>query len=112
MQVVKMESVASSATPRGVMARKLVDIPAVQVMNLLMKPGEGVPFHTTPVDVLFYVVNGKGTVLIGEESSPVEETDMVVSPKDIPHALNADRGAEFQVLVLKMPNPTLNPAKS
>lgn len=106
MQVVKMEAVDTTTTPRGVRARQLVNSPAVQVMNLLMKAGEGVPFHITPVDVLFYVVRGKGTVLIGEESAQVEETDIVVSPRDIPHALQADQGDEFQVLVIKTPNPT------
>ncbi len=105
MEVIRMESVEAALTPRGVTGRKLVDIPAVHVMNLILQPGEEVPFHVTPVDVLFYVVKGQGTVLIGDESAPVGETDLVVSPKEIPHALQADRGEVFQVLVIKTPNP-------
>ncbi|MEW6546605.1 MAG: Rrf2 family transcriptional regulator [Bacillota bacterium] len=62
-------------------------------------------YLVTPVDVLFYVVKGQGTVLIGDESASVGETDLVVSPKEIPHALRADRGEVFQVLVIKTPNP-------
>lgn len=43
-----MGSVPAARTPRGVTGRKLVDIPAVHVMNLLLQPGEEVPFHVTP----------------------------------------------------------------
>lgn len=105
MEVIRMENAVKTITKRGVAGRKLVDIPAVSVTNLLLAPGETVPEHVTAVDVLFYVVHGAGTVQIGDEAEGVRETDLVVSPKDIPHALRADLGEAFQVLVLKMPNP-------
>jgi hypothetical protein len=105
IQVIKMEAVDEMVTPRGVTGRKLVDLPAVNVMSLIMKAGEAVAAHVTPVDVLFYVVRGEGTVTIGEESARVGETDLVVSPRGIPHGLAADAGREFQVLVIKTPNP-------
>ncbi len=105
MQVIKMETVDKITTPRGVIGRKLVDIPAVTVMNLMLKAGEAVAAHVTPVDVLFYVVKGEGAVTVGDETARVAETDLIVSPKDVPHGLAADAGREFQVLVIKTPNP-------
>ncbi|MDI7250841.1 MAG: hypothetical protein QME93_12385 [Bacillota bacterium] len=35
---------------------------AAHVLNLILQPGEEVPFHVKPVDVLFYAVKGRGTV--------------------------------------------------
>lgn len=106
MEVIRMEKVAMATTKRGVAGRKLVDTPAVHVMNLVLGPAEEVPVHTTPVDVLFYVVKGAGTIGVGDEDAAVGETDIVVSPKGIPHSVRADRGQEFQVLVIKTPNPS------
>jgi quercetin dioxygenase-like cupin family protein len=65
-------------------------------MNLLFKPGEVLEKHKTPVDVFFYVVKGKGFIEIGDEESLVEATDIVFSPKGIPHGLRALPEEEFQ----------------
>ncbi|HEX3012601.1 MAG TPA: cupin domain-containing protein, partial [Syntrophomonadaceae bacterium] len=68
------------------------------------EPGEQVPSHKTPVDVLFQIIDGKGTVTIGEESQVVEASDIIVSPAQIPHALEASQGCLFSVYVMKVPN--------
>ncbi len=74
-------------------------------MNLALEPGEKVPLHKTSVDVLFHVIDGRGSVIIGEERSEVAAGEIVISPKMIPHALEADVGDTFSVLVIKTPNP-------
>jgi quercetin dioxygenase-like cupin family protein len=105
MEIVKMESLPTTKTPRGAQARFLVDRKDVHVVNIVMKAGEDVASHVTPVDVLFYVIKGRGVVEIGDETAEVSETDIIVSPKDIPHALKASLGSEFSVLVIRTPNP-------
>ncbi len=107
MKVIRMDTLPQIVTQRGCAARALVDEPSVQVMNLLLKPGQDVPPHLTPVDVLLYVVEGRGTIQIGDESQEITARDMVFSPKNIPHGLAA-ADSPFNVLVIKMPNPKHN----
>lgn len=105
MEVVRSKEVPAGLNPRGIRARKLLDKAAVQVTNLLLQPEERVEKHVTPVDVFFYVVNGQGTVEIGAETAAVQAQDIVFSPKNVPHALQAAEDAPFEVLVVKTPNP-------
>lgn len=103
MEVVKMTGVAQFKSPKGITARKLMENDSFIIMNLLFKPGEVLEKHKTPVDVFFYVVKGKGFIEIGDQESLVEATDIVFSPKGIPHGLRALPDDEFQVLVVKNP---------
>lgn len=104
MQVIKISEVPYRQTGWGVKGRPILDMPEVGIINLVLESGEKVPAHKTPVDVLFQIIEGKGTVTIGEESQVVEEGDIIVSPLQIPHALEADQGSRFSFLVIKTPN--------
>ena len=106
MEVIRIGNIAAAINPRGVAARRLIERDAVQVVNLDLKPGEVVKTHVTPVDVFFYVIEGSGTVEIGNESERVRAGDIVVSPKNIPHGLRAGENDRFSVLVVKTPNPS------
>jgi len=104
MEVIKVAKLSFGQTGWGVKGKPIVDLPDVGIINLLLEPGEKVPAHKTPVDVLFQVIEGKGTVTIGEESQVVEAGDIVVSPAHIAHALAADQDSQFSFYVIKVPN--------
>lgn len=104
MKVIKVAEVPYVQTAWGVKGKPIIDMPEVGIINLVLDPGEQVPSHKTPVDVLFQVIEGKGTVTIGEESQVVESGDIIVSPAQIPHALEADQGCLFSFYVMKVPN--------
>lgn len=104
MEVIKVAALPFMQTGWGVKGKPIVDMPEVGIINLVLEPGEKVPSHKTPVDVLFQVVEGKGTLTIGEESQVVESGDIIVSPAQIPHALEANQGCLFSFYVMKVPN--------
>ncbi|MCE5345320.1 MAG: cupin domain-containing protein [Bacteroidales bacterium] len=104
MKVIKVNELPYMQTGWGVKGRPVIDMPEIGIINLVLEPGEQVPSHKTPVDVLFQVIDGKGTVTIGEESQVVEASDIIVSPAQIPHALEANQGCLFSVYVMKVPN--------
>ena len=79
-------------------------MPEIGIINLVLKPGEQVPSHKTPVDVLFQVIEGEGIVTVGEENAVVLSGDIIVSPAQIPHSLEASQGCLFSVYVMKVPN--------
>ena len=104
MKVIKVNELPYMKTGWGVKGKPIIDIPEVGIMNFVLEPGENVPSHKTPVDVLFQVIEGKGTVTIGDEAEVVETGNIVVSPIQIPHALEANQGCVFSVYVIKVPN--------
>lgn len=104
MKVIKVNGLPYTQTGWGVKGKPIVDMPEVGIINLALEPGEKVPSHKTPVNVLFQVLEGKGTVTVGEDTQVVEPGDIVVSPAQIPHALEANQGCLFYVYVIKTPN--------
>lgn len=111
MQVIKYQDIPFKISGWGVKARPVVNISEINIVNLVLEPGEKVPAHKTPVNVHFQVVEGKGTVIIGEESRVVQVGDIVFSPMQIPHALLADQNSVFSVFVIKTPNPGMSAVK-
>ncbi|QGP91003.1 Cupin domain protein [Neomoorella glycerini] len=105
MEIIRIAELPQQATPRGVKARTIIDVPYINIMNLTLAPGDEVPSHTTPVDVLFHVIEGEGSITVGPETAKVSAGEIVVSPAGIPHALAANAGSSFSVLVMKIPNP-------
>ncbi len=91
--------------------RRIYDAPEIGIVNLILKPGEIVPDHKTPMDVLFQIIAGQGTITIGNEAQVVQTGDLVVSPREIPHGLKADQDSVFSVFVIKTPNSVKSAVK-
>jgi quercetin dioxygenase-like cupin family protein len=105
MNTIKPEEAAVLDTPHKVDVRKLLDTDDAQVMLISLDPGEALKPHVTPVNVFFYILEGWGTVTIGEETKEVDADTLVESPANILHTLeNTGRGS-FRFLVAKTPKP-------
>jgi quercetin dioxygenase-like cupin family protein len=72
----------------------------------LLKPGERLRRHVTPVDVMFYVLEGKGVVEIGDEKMAVGKDTVIHSPAKIVHCWYNESDSDLRVLVVKTPRPT------
>jgi len=106
MNIVKVDETPVAETPHKVVVRKLFDSEDAQIVHITLQPGEELKKHITPVDVTFYVLEGEGTVLVGEEEETVGPDTLIESPKGIVHTWY-NRGSEtFRVLVIKTPRPT------
>ncbi|MFO7990760.1 MAG: cupin domain-containing protein [Thermoplasmata archaeon] len=84
---------------------KLIRKEDVEVVILPFAPGQGLPMHTTPVDVFFYIIEGKITVTVGDETEEIEAGNVVLSPKGIPHTLKNEADVDGKVMVVKTPKP-------
>ena len=58
------------------------------VVHILLKPGESLKRHITPVDVAFYVLEGKGTIEIGDEKAEAGPDTIIESPAQVPAPLD------------------------
>lgn len=106
MKVVVVKDVESKPNPHGVDARSISDTESAQVAHITLKPGQALKKHITPVDVIFYVLEGKGLVEIGEERKEVGPDTLVESPARIPHRWINDSEDIVRILVVKTPRPT------
>ncbi|MDM7993152.1 MAG: cupin domain-containing protein [Candidatus Fermentibacter sp.] len=105
MKYARPEEVGRVETPHGIEARRIHENDHVQVMYLKLAPGEALKPHTTPVDVFFYVLEGRGEVSIGAETVEVEAETIVDSPKGIGHCWRNTGNVTLRLLVVKTPKP-------
>ena len=106
MKISKIDEAPEIPNPHKVSARKILEHDHVTVIYLNIKKGEALKKHITPVDVFFYVIEGKGIIEIGDETEEVEKETIIFSPAKIPHRLVNQNSDLFRVLVVKTPKPT------
>lgn len=104
MAVIRLTDIPAGISPRGPKVKKVVESEHLALNAVCLDPGQVLPVHCTPVDVVFYVHKGYGTATIGEESVPIQTGDIILSRKNTAHGFKAgDKG--LTVLVFKTPNP-------
>lgn len=105
MIIINWKELEITETPHKVDVRKLYDHDNAQVMHITLKPGETLKPHITPVDVFFYILEGKTDVRVGDETVTVGSDRLVESPKDIVHCLSNSSSAIARIMVVKAPKP-------
>lgn len=105
MKIVSVGDIKSKPNPHGVDARSISDTESAQVVHITLHPGEALKKHITPVDVVFYVLEGRGVVEIGEERAEVEADTLIESPAKIPHRWINESEGLLRILVVKTPRP-------
>lgn len=89
--------------PHKVDVCQLYDYPSAQIAHISLKPGESLKPHKTPVDAIFYILEGKPTIHIGEESKQFERDTLIESPAKILHYISNETEALARILVIKAP---------
>ncbi len=106
MNIIKVKDAESRENPHGVDARALHNSEHALVSHITLQPGEALKRHITPVDVVFYVLEGTGIVEVGEEKTEVGPDTLVDSPAKIPHCWYNESSGVLRFLVIKVPRPT------
>ena len=83
-------------------AKKIYNSQNSEVIHMALSAGQSLKRHTTPVDVFFYILEGRGIVEIGDETQEVEKDTIIDSPKGIPHLLKNTGESPFRFLVVKL----------
>jgi quercetin dioxygenase-like cupin family protein len=89
----------------GVLARAIYSAPEAMVVHIAVRPGGFVAPHVTPVDMEFFVIEGRGTFLLGEESTEAGEGTLIPSPRGVPHGMRNGGPGILRVLAIKNPRP-------
>ncbi|MCD4689000.1 MAG: cupin domain-containing protein [Desulfuromonadaceae bacterium] len=87
-------------------ARNMYNTAEAMVTVITLEPGQSLKRHITPVDVVFYVLSGKGIVEIGDEKQEILADTLVESPKEIVHCWYNESSEPLRFMVIKAPRPT------
>ncbi len=87
-------------------ARNMYNTAEAMVTVITLEPGQSLKRHITPVDVVFYVLSGKGIVEIGDEKQEIFADTLVESPKEIMHCWHNESSEPLRFMVIKTPRPT------
>ena len=106
MRIIEVKNAKPIENPHGVDVRKLYDTENAIAFHLTIEPGQSLKRHITPVDVLFYVLSGKGIIEIGDEKLEVVEDTVIESPAKIVHCWYNESDEPLRILIVKVPRPT------
>ena len=93
---------AGSGTERQVLIGPDVG-PNFALRRFIMQPGGGLPRHTNVVEHEQYVLRGRATIGIGDETHTVSADDVVFIPAGVPHWYRAEGSEPFEFLCV-VPN--------
>lgn len=77
--------------------------PNFALRRFVMEPGGGMPRHTNTVEHEQYVLRGRATIWIGDETHEVRADDVVYIPAGVPHGYQAEGDQPFEFLCV-VPN--------
>jgi mannose-6-phosphate isomerase-like protein (cupin superfamily) len=73
-----------------------------------LEPGqEQKPHAHAEADKVYYVLAGRGTFLIGDETRELGEREIVLAPAGAPHGVRNTSNARLTLLVWMTPNPNV-----
>jgi quercetin dioxygenase-like cupin family protein len=105
MQIIVPAEVPEAQNPMGLSVRHLHETSHVMLSLLTLEPGQAVPPHSAPVDVVFYVTEGSPVVQIEGESEQVGPNTLIPSAKGLHHAFRNDGDAPVRILIIRTPSP-------
>ena len=74
----------------------------VELVHLALNPNEEIALHANPFDVIFFVLEGTGTVFYEETQTKAEVNCSIYIEKDKQRGMRNNSNSVFRVLVCKI----------
>jgi mannose-6-phosphate isomerase-like protein (cupin superfamily) len=74
----------------------------VELVHLLLKPGEKLESHKNPFDVVFFVIEGSGLLTINEEKQQLNSSDTVKVTSEHMRSWENNTQSDLRLLVIKL----------
>lgn len=94
--------------PHNLDAREVYHYKYAQIMHMVLNPGQVVDPHSSPVDLVFVILEGEVEMQIDEEQKLVKKDAVIHSPANLLNGLKNKSNIEARVLVIKTPSPKKN----
>jgi len=73
-----------------------------------LEPGQEQKVHAhQDEDKIYYVLAGRGSFVVGDETQELGESQIVMAPAGAPHGVRNSSGQRLTLLVFMTPNPNL-----
>lgn len=72
-----------------------------EFIYISLKPGEEIELHANPRDVVFFVLEGKGIILVEDEKTGAEKNDCIEVKKNLQRGWRNESDDELRLLVIK-----------
>ncbi len=89
--------------PDKISREMLADKPEMRIALMCLEPGQKLNPHKAPLRLLMYVVEGKGTFKVGDESIEADEKTCIPCEPMVPHGFTADKGERLVVMAVVTP---------
>ncbi len=89
--------------PDKISREMLADKPEMRIALMCLEPGQKLDPHKAPLRLLMYVVEGKGTFTVGDESIEADEKTCIPCDPMLPHGFRADKGKRLVVMAVVTP---------
>ena len=78
-----------------------------------LRPGQSQKPHTHQgADKIYFVLEGRGTFVVGEEEKVLEAGEIVLAPSGAVHGVTNHTPQPLNLLVVMAPNPNRQPGRS
>jgi len=102
MNVIKYNEVETHPNPHGVDVRKMLVGNKYQVIVGTLNPGDRIPKHPSDVDALFYVLEGEGTLELGDEVVTVRQDTLIECPAFVEKGWTNNTESVLRFLAIKI----------
>ncbi len=89
--------------PDKISREMIADKPEMRVALMCLEPGQKLEPHKAPLRLLMYVVEGKGTITVGDENIEADEKTGILCDPMVPHGFAADKGEKMVVMAIVTP---------
>ena len=98
----KVSDIQGMINPHGVEARPLFQSDRAMIMHLTLKSGDSITPHPSPAGTCFFVLEGEGTVIIGDEKKDVQAGTVIECPAGHAHGWLKESPGTLKILVFKL----------
>ena len=105
MKTTRIEDGKVIKNDSGVIARAIYSASEAMIVHIDISPGGFVKPHVTPVDMEYFVLEGRGRFILGEESVEAGPGVLIPNPRGIPHGITNLGPGPLRVLAVKNPRP-------
>ncbi|MDA8239822.1 MAG: cupin domain-containing protein [Nitrospiraceae bacterium] len=90
-------------SPDRIGREMLSDKPEMRIALMCLEPGQELTPHKAPLRLMMYVVEGKGSFTVGDETVEAAEKTCILCDPMTPHGFKADKGSRLVVMAVVTP---------
>ena len=106
MKITKVEDGFVVMSDGNMTGRRLYESSGCAIIHMTVQPGREVAPHAAAVDMEFYVLEGRGRFMVGDESREAGPGSLVESPRNISHGIVNTGSGPLRLLAIKNNRPS------